>query len=227
MKKIFIAIILTFFAAGCATTTTPPQTISTIPLPKPHSSGVYHQVIQGQTLWGIAKAYRVDIQDIIDSNRMSDPSKIDKGQMIFIPGTKDVIEGDLSAHLPKETEKNYIWPLKGRVISYFNSKRDNVANKGIDIEAKEGQIVVASRSGKVVFCDEKVKGLGKALIVEHSDGYSTLYAHNSENLVTCGDSVTQNQPIAKAGSSGRANRPTLHFQVRKGHKPHNPFYYLP
>lgn len=227
MRKTFILIILTFLFTGCATVPQTPQTIRTVPLPKPYPKGVYHQVLKGQTLWRIAKAYRVDIQEIIESNHISNPSRIDKGQMIFIPSAGKVIKGDFSTHVLRKSEKAYIWPVKGPILSYYNAKRDNVANKGIDIAAKDGQIVVASRSGKVVFCDEKVKGLGKALIIEHDDGYSTLYAHNSENLVTCGDRVRQNQPIAKAGSTGRADRPTLHFQIRKGHEPRNPFYYLP
>lgn len=225
MRNIFIPVILSFSLAGCATTL-PPQAVSTAPLPQPYHQGVYHTVLRGQTLWRIAKAYNTDIKDIIEVNRISNPSKIDAGQMIFIPRAKSPVEGEFKVPVAK-SEKGYVWPVKGRVVSYFGSKKDYVNNKGIDIEAEDGQVVIASRSGKVVFCDENVKGMGKVVIIEHSDGYSTLYANNSANLVRSGDHVKQSEPIARAGSTGRAKRPILHFQIRKGHKPQNPFYYLP
>ncbi len=157
---------------------------------------------------------------------MPDASDIDVGQKILIPGAKKAININQSAIVPKKSKKGYIWPLKGKIISYYGSKIDGVKNKGIDIKVKKGYPVVASRSGKVVFCDNKVKGMGKVIILEHKNGYSTLYAHNSENLVDCGDYVVQNQVIAKAGDTGRATTPSLHFEIRKGHKPKNPYYYL-
>lgn len=224
MKYVFILLNLSFLLAGCATT--PPHTVTTVPLPEPYPQGIYHTVLQGQTLWKIAKAYNRDINQIIDINRISDPSKIDAGQMIFIPDVKMPIKGKLRPPVTK-SEKGYIWPIKGRVISYFGSKKGFIANKGIDIEAEYGQAVLAACSGKVVFCDENVKGLGKVIIIDHGGNYSTLYANNSSNLVKCGDYVKQSQPIARAGNTGRAKRPTLHFQIRKGHEPQNPFYYLP
>lgn len=217
-------VILLFLLAGCATA--PPKVVTTAPLPKPYPGGIYHTVLQGQTLWRIAKAYDKDIKQIIEVNRISDPSKIDAGQMIFIPAAEKPIKGKFEVPVTK-SEKGYIWPINGRVMSYFGSKKDFVANKGIDIEAEYGQTIVAARSGRVVFCDENVKGLGKVIIVDHGDGYSTLYANNSTSMVKCGDYVKQNQPIAQAGSTGRAKGPALHFQIRKGHKPQNPYYYLP
>lgn len=224
MKKTFIPVILSFLLTGCATT--PPRVVSTAPLPRPYPEGVYHTVLRGQTLWKIAKAYHADIKEVIEANQISNPSKIDAGQMIFIPRAKKPVEGEFGVPVAK-SERGYVWPVKGRIISYFGSKKDFVNNKGIDIEAEDGQVVIAARSGKVVFCDENVKGLGKVVIMEHSDGYSTLYANNSANLVKSGDYVKQGEPIARAGSTGRARSPVLHFQIRKGHEPQNPFYYLP
>jgi len=196
-------------------------------MPRPYPRGVYHTVLKGQTLWRIAKAYDADIQKIIDSNRIGSPSKIDTGQKIFIPDAYKTVSIETFQSIPLKSERGYIWPIKGKITSYYGSKVDSVTNKGIDIKATQGQTIVAARSGKVVFCDEKVKGLGKTLIIDHGDTFSTLYAHNSENLAECGDYVKQNQVIAKAGQTGRAEKPGLHFQIRKGHKPQNPFYYLP
>jgi murein DD-endopeptidase MepM/ murein hydrolase activator NlpD len=169
----------------------------------------------------------VDIQDLINANRLSDPSKIDKGQKLLIPNASRKIDvSDEAVPYQKQSRKGYVWPVKGRVISYYGSVVGSVKNKGIDIEAEAGRPIVAARAGKVVFCDDKVKGLGKTIIIEHSNGYSTLYGHNSENLVSVGEYVKQNQPIARVGTTGRTKKPALHFEIRKGHEPKNPYYYL-
>jgi len=224
MKNLLIAIIILAVLPGCATTST--QTVTTRALPAPYQQGVYHTVLKGETLWRIAKAYNTDISKIIHANRIPDASDIDVGQKVLIPGVKKTIYINQSTPVPAKSKKGYIWPLRGKIISYYGSKIDGIKNKGIDIKAKKGHPIVASRSGKVVFCDSKVKGMGKVIILEHKNGYSTLYAHNSENLVDCGEYVVQNQVIAKAGDTGRATMPSLHFEIRKGHKPKNPYYYL-
>ena len=223
--KVLVFLSLAVILTGCATTSQ--QVVATTPLPSPHAPGTYHTVLKGETLWRIAKSYNADINDVIEANRMSDPSKIDAGQKIFIPGVKKTVKVMPATAAGKKSKKGYIWPVRGRVVSYYGSKSDRVKNKGIDIATNPGDIIVASRSGKVVFCDDKVKGLGKTIIIDHGDRYSTVYAHNSEHLVSVGDYVNQNQAIAKAGDTGRSKGTTLHFQVRRGHEPKNPFYYLP
>ena len=226
MKNIILVVIFMILLTGCATTGT--QTIGTTSLPTPYQKGIYHTVARGETLWRIAKAYNADLKRIIDTNNLSDPSHIDVDQKVFIPGAKTKITTNYStSSISLKSKKGYIWPLKGKVITYFGSKTDGVTSKGIEIAKELGVIVVASRAGHVVFCDDKVKGLGRVVIIDHNNGYSSVYAYNSENLVECGDHVKQNQPIAKVGDSGRAKHSSLHFQIRRGHEPQDPFYYLP
>jgi murein DD-endopeptidase MepM/ murein hydrolase activator NlpD len=81
-------------------------------------------------------------------------------------------------------------------------------------------------SGRVIFSEDKVRGFGKTVIIDHGDGIQTVYSHNSEILVKIGEDVRQGKPVAKVGSGGRGNSPYLHFEIRKRHKPQNPFYYL-
>ena len=100
-------------------------------------------------------------------------------------------------------------------------------NKGIDIAAKKNTIIVAARSGKISFVSDNLKGYGKIIIIDHPDNYQTVYAYNSENLATNRQFVMQDEPIAKVGSSGRAEFPCLHFEIRKDHRTHNPLDYLP
>lgn len=225
MKSLLIPILLPFLFSGCASAPYQPVAVKTMPVP--YQQGIYHTVTEGETLWRISKAYNTDIKAVIEANRMPEPSNIDIGQKIFIPGAKNSVSVGRYTPAPKKSKKGYIWPLSGRIVSYYGSRVDGVKNKGIDIEVRKNQPIVASRSGKVVFCDDKVKGMGKVIILEHDNGYSTVYANNAENLVKCGDFVKQNQVIARAGDTGRAKNPALHFEIRRGHEPQNPYYYLP
>lgn len=190
-------------------------------MPAPKEPGLYHKVRRKETLWRISKMYGVDVQTLADANKLPDQKKIFVGQLLFIPqaDVKDVFEDS--------KEKSFVWPLKGKVVSFYGSYKDGVKNKGIDIKARHGEPVIASRSGKVSFIDENMKGFGKTVIIDHTDGYSSVYSHNSQILVTVEQKVRQGTVIAKAGQSGRASSPKLHFEIRRKHKPQNPFYFLP
>ena len=187
--------------------------------------GRYHEVRRGQTLWGISRMYNMELTAIVRANRLPDASKIEVGQLIFIPEGGEIKKsGEPNA---AKVSESFAWPVKGAVSSYFGSTKDMAKNKGIDIEAPVGTCVKASRSGKVTFVSDHMKGYGKTVIIDHLDGFETVYAHNTENLVTAGQNVTQGQTVARVGDTGRAEAPSLHFEIRKGHKPQNPFYYLP
>jgi len=209
------------FLIGCATVTKGP------PPPPEGMRGIYHRVKKGQTLWRISRAYGVELEKIFRINRLADTSRIYVGQLIFIPGTTNAIE-DLTLETDF-TDKggDFMWPVKGKVISFFGMKRDRVKNKGICIQTRKGNPVLAARSGRVAFCSEGLKGYGKIIIIDHLDAYSTVYAQNLKNLVKLNRLVKQGQVIARAGASGRTKNPELYFEIRKGHKPQNPFFYLP
>lgn len=123
-------------------------------------------------------------------------------------------------------QEPFSWPLKGTVITPFGAN-GGIRSKGIDIRAKEGSPVRAAKSGRVVYYDPQMKGLGKTLIIDHGGGLQTVYAYNSEITVRVGESVERGDVIAKAGSTGRAKEPGLHFEVRRNGEPQNPANYLP
>ena len=134
------------------------------------------------------------------------------------------------SYLPKmnlTVKDSFIWPVKGYLLSPFGAKVDRVINKGIDIRAEEGSSVRAARAGRVVYCDSRLKGFGKTVILDHGDGFQTVYSYNSEILVNVGDTVNRNDVIAKAGMTGRAKEPCLHFEIRKNSRPQDPERYLP
>ncbi len=215
-----LAALFLLILAGCATPSYHPKDLKAS-----SAEGFYHEVHRGETLWGISRTYNVDLKKIINANRLPDASKIEVGQLIFIPDSKKA----LSKNTPYYAKKgeSFVWPIKGRVISYFGSTKDLVKNKGIDIEAHEGANIIASRSGKITFASNHLKGYGKTVIIDHLDGFQTVYAHNSQNLAGEGSVVNQGDVIARAGKTGRAAKSSLHFEIRKNHEPENPFYYLP
>lgn len=205
------------FLIGCATA---PYTLP--PKPQFAMPGIYHRVEKGQTLWRISKIYSADLDEIVRINRILDATSIEPGQFIFIPSAqkKQYLSGQSSA-------EDFSWPLKGRVITSFGQTLNDMINKGINIQGVKGQDVVASRSGKVIFYDSNFENFGKTIIIEHGDGFSTVYARNSEVLVKIGDYVQRRTVIAKVGSSDRDKNAYLHFEIRKGYISQNPYFYLP
>ena len=124
-------------------------------------------------------------------------------------------------------KESFSWPVKGYIITTFGANGQSSRSKGIDIKTSEGAPIRAAKSGRVVYCDPHMKGLGNTVIIDHGSGLQTVYAYNSAILVNVGDAVERGSVIAKAGSTGRAKEPSLHFEVRKNGEPQNPAYYLP
>ena len=220
MRRSFGFILFIFFLSGCATG---PQYRADID--KPAVPGIYHEVKKGETLWYVSRIYKVDLNRIIDANRLPNASKIEVGQLIFVPEIREEARKE-TALSPVKLE-SFIWPVTGVVVSYFGSTKDMTKNSGIDIEAPKGKDVLASRSGKVAFASDFMKGYGKTIIIDHQDGFQTVYSHNAQNMVGVNESVKRGSVIARVGDTGRVRKPTLHFEIRKDHKPQNPFYYLP
>ena len=193
------------------------------------ASGIVHTVKPRETLWSIAQEYNVDLGALAQANSITDYSSIVKGQVLTIPAKQKSRTNSYSSYIPRHSNKKiaFVWPVKGRIISQFGDKIDKGVNKGVDIRAAEGMDVAAARDGRVVYCDSFLKGFGKTVIIDHMDNYQTVYSYNSDILVKVGDTVQQNQTIARVGQSGRAKEPMLHFEIRKNGEPENPVRYLP
>lgn len=217
-RSIFI-LCCSLYLGGCASVNTQPA------LPTPTMAGIYHQIKKGQTLWRIAKAYGVKLENITEVNRLTDNSTIYEGQLVFIPGALRPIQ-DLTLETDFK-DGDFIWPVKGKISSFYGMRKSDVKNKGICIQAKEEANVLAARSGRIAYCSEEMKGYGKIIIIDHLDGYSTIYAYNAKNLVELNHLVTQGQIIAKAGQTNDARTCELYFEIRKGYMAQNPFFYLP
>jgi murein DD-endopeptidase MepM/ murein hydrolase activator NlpD len=107
------------------------------------------------------------------------------------------------------------WPLRGKIITPYGSTGGQKSD-GIDIAADTGAPVKAADGGKVVYAGDGVPHLGNLLLIEHAGGYITAYGNNEALLVKKGDHVKKGQTIARAGATGGAASPRLHFEVRRG-----------
>lgn len=116
----------------------------------------------------------------------------------------------------------FIWPAKGGLLAKFSEPN----SKGVDIAGKKGDPVVAAASGQVLYTGTGIRGFGQLIVIRHENGFSSVYAHNSKILVKEGQPVTRGQRIAELGESD-ADRPKLHFEIRKSGKPVDPMHYLP
>jgi lipoprotein NlpD len=115
-----------------------------------------------------------------------------------------------------------MWPAKGRILAEFAEPR----KKGIDIDGRPGDPVVAAAAGRVTYVGTGIQGMGKLVVIKHDNGFITVYAHNKDIVVKEQQAVARGQKIAEIGSTD-AERPKLHFQIRKGAAPVDPILYLP
>ena len=116
----------------------------------------------------------------------------------------------------------WLWPTEGEVLREFAAS----LHKGIDISGKEGDPIIATAGGLVVYAGIGISGFGKLLIIKHNEKYLSAYGHNSSLLVKENESVSAGQLIAKKGSSG-TDKVKLHFEIRREGKPMDPLKFLP
>ncbi len=118
------------------------------------------------------------------------------------------------------------WPVRGRVITAYGAKTNGKQNDGINVAVPEGTPVKAAEDGVVAYSGNELKGYGNLILVRHSNGYVTAYAHASELMVKRGDTIKRGQVIAKSGQTGEVGSPQLHFEIRKGSSAVDPLQFL-
>jgi murein DD-endopeptidase MepM/ murein hydrolase activator NlpD len=176
------------------------------------------------------------------------PGAVQPAAGLTPPSTKIATAGGpvQSAHLAQATQKvddapaetpvkaseatgalpTFRWPVRGKVITSYGAKTNGKANDGINLAVPEGTPVKAAEDGVVAYSGNELKGYGNLVLVRHSNGYVTAYAHASELLVKRGDPIKRGQIIAKSGQSGEVGSPQLHFEIRKGSSPVDPLQFL-
>ncbi|MDX1389393.1 MAG: LysM peptidoglycan-binding domain-containing M23 family metallopeptidase [Acidobacteriota bacterium] len=200
---------------------------------------VFHVVEPGQTLWRIARAYGVPLDELARVNGIEDATELEVGRMLVVPGATEKLEiAPYPAPLPGSpgatatptvrlpVGASFVWPLGGEILSYYGDPRRNRRHKGVDIRGKRGQAVVAAGAGRVVYSGDTMRGYGKTVILDHGDGVQSLYAHNHRLLVRVGQFVEQGEQIATVGRTGNATTEHCHFEIRKDRVPVNPLPHL-
>lgn len=197
---------------------------------------VVHIVERGQTLFRIAAAYGVELDALMRANGIDDPTTLEVGTELTVPGATRVVAVPPSfAPAPpaspgvdprSESTATYAWPLTGEILSRFGDRRGSRRHRGVDIRGERGAAVLASRAGTVVLSAETGGGYGRTVVLDHGDGYRSLYAHNDELLVRAGQAVEAGTPVARVGKTGNATTEHLHFEIRKGNDPVDPLPFL-
>ncbi len=139
------------------------------------------------------------------------------------------ISSDPNKALPKisaRSSSKFSWPVNGNVLSQYGKKSDGLVNDGINIGAARGTAVRAAENGVVAYAGNEVKGMGNLVIIQHSGGWMTVYAHMDNMSVRRGTRVSVGQKIGTVGTTGKVDQPQLHFEIRKGTKAYNPSAYL-
>lgn len=200
-------------------------------------AGVRHRVAPGETLYRIGLAYGVAHEELARTNRLADADRIEVGQVLIVPHARRALpvktitpeRATEARPAPREVPTGraaFRWPVAGGVVSSGFGPRGATHHDGIDISVPEGTPVCAARGGRVLYSD-LLRGYGNLVILEHADGYATVYAHNRDNRVVAGARVEQGDPIGVVGRTGKTSGPNLHFEIRKDNVARNPLYYLP
>ena len=127
--------------------------------------------------------------------------------------------------VPDSSVDGFIWRVNGTINSGFGP-RGISSHDGIDIGAPEGTPIRAIEKGEVIYSDQ-LRGYGNIIIVRHTGGFISVYAHNEANLVREGQAVSRGEVIARVGNTGRVTGPHLHFEIRKNNAAQDPLRYLP
>ncbi len=237
---VFLIVLFSTLIQGCT-----PYNAPIIDLEQPPSQLIKtHLVEEGETLYSIAWRYDFNVRELARINRLSEPYRVRKGQVISLDkniksASMPVIEKvkkavskvtDKSRSTAKTTTINQSltklgqnklrWqrPIIGKIIEAYNP-RD--LRKGVEIQAVSGASVRPAARGVVVYAGDGLRDYGKLVIIKHTDYLLSAYGHNQKLLVKEGQVVDGSKIISKLGSSGR-----LYFEIRKDGKPINPMTYI-
>jgi hypothetical protein len=199
----------------------------------PPTNGILYEWKEGDTLEAVARDFKASVDDILNwsGNKLdlTNP-EIEPGDLVMVPGGQREFQQWVvptyavgrsgTASLPAGCEIGgsilygsgwFIWPTDNHYLSGNDYWSGHLA---IDIAAATGAPVYAADSGVVVFSGWNGSGYGNVIMIDHLNGYHTLYAHLSSISVSCGSAVFQGSVIGYAGSTGNSTGPHLHFEVR-------------
>ncbi len=229
----------------------PEQALNILPV-----DGVYHKWSEGEGLNGVSEYFGVTPEDIInypgnhlDPETIGDYSSpnIPAGTMLIIPGGRREFINWSAPEIPRSNPSAgkqlgpgacgsvvdgaigagaFIWPAPNHFVSGFDYN-PNANHPGVDIDGDLGHAIYAADNGVVVYSGWNNWGYGNMVVINHGNGWQTLYAHLDTYMVSCGQSVFQGSQIGTMGSTGNSTGPHLHFEMMYNGVKVNPWDYLP
>lgn len=220
----------------------PGQVLNILPV-----DGTYHYVSEGNTLEQVAAFYGVKPQDIVDwpSNNL-DPNNpsLTPNTFLVVPGGHRELQSWVVPTIKRDersTKANnfgqcaggysgavgsgsFVWPADNHSLSGYDY---TAIHHGLDIRAKLGVPIYAVDNGVIVYAGPNDYGYGNLVVIDHGNGWQSVYGHLSQWNVVCGQSVFQGNVIGLAGSTGRSSGPHLHFELRYNGSYVNPWTVLP
>ena len=196
----------------------------------PPVTGIVHKVVSGENVYTIAKKYNTDAQKIVNFpfNDFADPDtfSLTPGQILIVPDgappqEKPIIPQYAQVQVGLKGTSNFIWPTSGSISQY-----PVWYHMAVDIQNPSAPPIIAADTGTVTFAGCLGYGYGCHVIINHGNGYESLYGHMSRILVSAGQAVSQGQQIGIMGCTGRCTGTHLHFEVRSGGVLLNPLNFL-
>lgn len=221
-----------------------------LPVPREHAAG------DSDTLHNISRMYHVPISQLIRINKLQSPYHLQVGQVVRLPSArqgeevavitptpeKPLIQETAAAPqkqikkkplLPRQDKVTSMpivagsdWPVRGRIISSYGPKEGGFYNEGVNIAAPRGTPIKAFGDGVVAYVGDDLGSYGNLVLIRHSQGMVTAYAHMAAVTVTPGMSVKKGQVIGAVGSTGTVANAQLHFEIRKNGDTIDPAKYL-
>lgn len=205
----------------------PGQTLKILP-----TDGLVYKVKKNDTLESIAKKYQSDINDILETNKLTSANNLQINQDLLLPGgikpntyvpvTRSITSAFKPAPAASTGGGKLLWPTNSSRITQYYGWR----HSGLDIGNKAGQPIYSSEAGKVETAGWNRGGYGYYVIINHGNGLKTLYAHASKLYVEKGESVSRGDVIAAIGSTGWSTGPHIHYEVRVNGTRVNPLDYI-
>ncbi len=179
----------------------------------------------GSTAAERAAAFRLDIDDIVTGGEPALAANQRPAKPTASP--RRMLSSTQAIAAPVRLTGAFAWPVHGRIVARFGPNASGEKVNGVKIAVPLGTPILAAADGVVAYAGSGVPTLGGLVIVRHGDGWTTVYGHASRLLVQRGQSVKRGQTVALSGDSGFAERPEVHFEMRKGRTPVDPQRELP
>lgn len=230
-------VVVAALAPAACKHTRPREAPPAAPASEGDPAGAYYEVKAGDTLWSIARAHGLPVDELVEVNGLESADHLVPGQLLFLPDTDPLALPPAREEPAREAptlvdtgprgSADLAWPLAEGVILRDFQPDDAVPYDGLLLAAPQGTPVLAAAAGKVLYCGDEGTAFGTLVIVEHEAGLVTVYAHLDGVEVEPGERVVRGQLVGRVGSSGTTESPQLHFQVRSGRKPTDPLAHLP